>query len=70
MDPLTIWYVVGGIFLAALVIVGFVAVNRRSALRRAEERRQLRAGEGAGDRAGDDAGGVDVLDRPLALGAH
>ncbi len=63
MDPLTLWYVVGGIVLAALVIVGFVAVNRRSALRRAEERRQLRAGEGAGGRADDGAGGVDVLER-------
>ena len=29
---MTLWYVVGGIFLAALVIVGFVAVNRRAAL--------------------------------------
>ncbi|GAA3712446.1 signal recognition particle-docking protein FtsY [Microlunatus aurantiacus] len=64
MDPLTLWYVVGGLFLAALVIVGFVAVNRRSAVRRAEERRQLQAGEAAGGRAGDDRGDVDVLDRP------
>ena len=62
MDPLTLWYVVGGLFLAALVIVGFVAVNRRSAVRRAEERRQLQAGEAAGGRAGDDRGDVDVLD--------
>ena len=44
---MTLWYVVGGIFLAALVIVGFVAVNRRAALRRAEEQKQLRAGEAA-----------------------
>ena len=64
MDPLTLWYVVGGLFLAALVIVGFVAVNRRAAVRRAEERRQLQAGEAAGGRAGDDRGDVDVLDRP------
>ena len=64
MDPLTLWYVVGGIVLAALVIVGFVAVNRRSALRRAEERRQLQAREGAGGGSGDDSGSVDVLDRP------
>ena len=63
MDPLTVWYVVGGIFLAALVIVGFVAVNRRAALRRADERRQLRPGEAAG-RTDDDGGAVDVLDRP------
>ena len=64
MDPLTIWYVVGGIVLAALVIVGFVAVNRRSALRRAEERRQLQSGAGAGGGSGDDSSRVDLLDRP------
>ena len=62
---MTIWYVVGGIFLAAVVIVGFVAVNRRAALRRAEEKRQLRPGESAGGRSGDDGGAVDVLDRPI-----
>ena len=61
---MTLWYVVGGIFLAAVVIVGFVAVNRRAALRRAEEQKQLRAGEAAGGRSGDDGGAVDVLDRP------
>ena len=60
---MTLWYVVGGIFLAALVIVGFVAVNRRAALRRAQEQKQLRAGEAAGG-SGDDGGAVDVLDRP------
>jgi fused signal recognition particle receptor len=64
VDPMTIWYVVGGIFLAAVVIVGFVAVNRRAAVRRAEEKRQLRAGESAGGRSGD-GGAVDVLDRPV-----
>ncbi len=63
MDPLTLWYVVGGIFLAALVIVGFVAVNRRAALRRAEEQKQLRSGEAAGGRSDDGDGSVDVLDR-------
>ena len=61
---MTLWYVVGGIFLAALVIVGFVAVNRRAALRRAEEQKQLRSGGGAGAGSGDDGGAVDVLDRP------
>ena len=64
MDPITVWYVVGGIFLAALVIVGFVAVNRRAAVRRADERRQLRPGEAAAARSDDDGGAVDVLDRP------
>ena len=63
MDPLTLWYVVGGIFLAALVIVGFVAVNRRAALRRAEEQKQLRSGEAAGGRSDGGDGSVDVLDR-------
>ena len=61
---MTLWYVVGGIFLAALVIVGFVAVNRRAALRRAEEQKQLRAGEAAARGSADDGGAVDVLDRP------
>jgi fused signal recognition particle receptor len=63
VDPLTLWYVVGGIFLAALVIVGFVAVNRRAALRRAEEQKQLRSGEAAGGRSDGGDGSVDVLDR-------
>ncbi len=61
---MTLWYVVGGIFLAAVVIVGFVAVNRRAALRRAEEQKQLRAGEGARAGSDDDGGAVDVLERP------
>ncbi len=61
---MTLWYVVGGIFLAAVVIVGFVAVNRRAALRRAEEQKQLRAGETSAGGSGDDGGAVDVLDRP------
>ncbi|GAB3763725.1 signal recognition particle-docking protein FtsY [Microlunatus parietis] len=41
MDPTLIWYVVGGILLAAVVIVGFVAVGRRSALRRGRDRAEL-----------------------------
>ncbi|HEY5787540.1 MAG TPA: signal recognition particle-docking protein FtsY [Microlunatus sp.] len=65
MDPMTLWYVVGGIFLAAVVIVGFVAVNRRAALRRAEEQKQLRTGEATGSRS-DGGGAVDVLDRPTS----
>ena len=67
MDPMTIWYVVGGIVLAALVIVGLVAVTRRASLRRAEERRQLpSAGTGSGARTGKDSdgGSVDVRGRP------
>jgi fused signal recognition particle receptor len=61
---MTIWYVVGGIFLAAVVIVGLVAVTRRAALRRAEEQKQLRSGEAGGGRSGGDGGAVDVIDRP------
>ena len=68
MDPLTIWYVVGGLILAALVIVGLVAVNRRAALRRADQRRQIPGGgpTAAGAGGGNEAGGgsVEVLDRP------
>ena len=65
---MTLWYVVGGIFLAAVVIVGFVAVNRRAALRRAEEQKQLRAGETVSG-SGDGGGAVDVLDRPTGPAA-
>jgi fused signal recognition particle receptor len=65
VDPITIWYVVGGIVLAAVVIVGLVAVNRRAGLRRAEERKQLSAGAAGGRSAAEgDSGSVDVLDRP------
>jgi fused signal recognition particle receptor len=68
VDPLTIWYVVGGLILAALVIVGLVAVNRRAALRRADQRKQIPGGgpTAAGAGGGNEAGGgsVDVLDRP------
>jgi fused signal recognition particle receptor len=65
VDPITIWYVVGGIILAAVVIVGLVAVNRRAALRRAREQQQLTPG-GAGGRSGGDGdgGSVDVRERP------
>lgn len=58
---MTLWYVVGGIILAAVVIVGLVAVNRRAALRRADEQKQLKAG-GAGSGGAD--GSVDVRERP------
>ncbi len=65
---MTIWYIVGGIILAAVVLVGLLAVNRRAALRRAEEQRQLRGG-GAGRDSGDrDGGGVDLRDRPRLTG--
>ncbi|HEU5485945.1 MAG TPA: signal recognition particle-docking protein FtsY [Microlunatus sp.] len=72
MDPMTIWYVVGGIVLAALVIVGLVAVSRRTALRRGDSRRQLPAEQsgaaGGAGRTGTDErdGTVDVLDRPVS----
>ena len=67
LDPIVLWYVVGGIVLAAFVIVGFVAISRRAALRRAEEQKQLAPGQpsGSGGRGDDgDGGSVDVLDRP------
>ncbi|MDN5770339.1 MAG: signal recognition particle-docking protein FtsY [Microlunatus sp.] len=68
MDPMIIWYVVGGIVIAALVIVGFVAVSRRGALGRAERRKEIsgKAGDDAGA-DGDGDGGVDVLDRPTTV---
>ncbi|MDN5761991.1 MAG: signal recognition particle-docking protein FtsY [Microlunatus sp.] len=68
MDPMIIWYVVGGIVIAALVIVGLVAVSRRGALGRAERRKEIsgKAGDDAGA-DGDGDGGVDVLDRPTTV---
>jgi fused signal recognition particle receptor len=58
----TIWYVIGGIVLAAFVVVGLVAVNRRAALRRAEEQKQLPTTP-AGGRSGGDSEGAAVRDR-------
>ena len=70
MDPMTLWFIVGGIFLAAFVIVGFVAVSRRAALRRAEEPSSSARADAAGG-SGDDAGAVDVLDRrPVGSARH
>ncbi len=71
MDAMTIWFVVGGIVLAAFVVVGLVAVNRRS-IRRGERIRELPADPGSRPSqpavdAGDESGpSVDVAERPFA----
>jgi fused signal recognition particle receptor len=66
VDPMTLWLVVGGLIVLALLIAGFVAVRRRAALRRGQVL-EIPSGptppvlqEPAQD-AGDDAGvSVDV----------
>ncbi len=63
MDVMTLWIISGVILLAAFLVVGFLAVNRR-ALRRGDRTPELpadRSGTGS-SRAGDD-GSVDVADR-------
>ncbi|MGI8457617.1 MAG: signal recognition particle-docking protein FtsY [Propionibacteriaceae bacterium] len=65
MDLTTIWFVLGGIVLLAFVVVGLVAVQRRTALRRADEQRQLPpTAPGASIQDEDDTpnAGVDVLE--------
>lgn len=65
MDLTLIWYLVGGILLAAVVIVGFVAVGRRSALRRGRDQAELpsdRATGGTTVAAPEDE--AEVVERP------
>ncbi len=60
MDPTLIWYIVGGILLAAVVIVGFVAVGRRSALRGRERALESETRDGSATTESS----VDVAERP------
>ena len=68
MDPTLLWFVVGGVLLAALLVVGLLAGTRRAALRRPPRREQL--GEEINRQipavdAGDTGGGsVDVAEAP------
>ncbi|WP_152362370.1 signal recognition particle-docking protein FtsY [Microlunatus speluncae] len=61
MDPTVIWYIVGGILLAAVIVVGFVAVGRRSALR-GRGRAELESESTSGSATTESS--VDVAERP------
>jgi fused signal recognition particle receptor len=66
VDAMTIWFIVGGILLAAIVVVGLVAANRRS-IARGERHRELPADPGVRPAvdAGEESGpSVDVAERP------
>jgi len=72
VDPTVIWYIVGGILLAAVVVVGFVAVGRRAALR-GRDRAELETGApetGTGPETtaspGESDAAVEVAERPQA----
>ena len=61
MDAMTIWFIAGAIVLAAFVMVGLVAVNRRS-IRRGRPMGELPADPGA-DQPGGAGGGVRLVGR-------
>jgi fused signal recognition particle receptor len=64
-----LWYLVGGILVAAFVVIGLVAGTRRRALRRGSDTRSLTGAPGhagAQDGADERAGSVGLLDRPGA----
>ena len=67
MNGTELWYLIGGILVAAFVVVGLVAGTRRRALRRGSDTRSLtgaRGHPGAQDGADERAGAVGLLDRP------
>jgi fused signal recognition particle receptor len=72
VDATTLWFVTGAVILAAFVIVGLVAVNRRSALRgRQQPEIEPKPGSSAPGRRGkdaDDEGSVAVAERPRSTG--
>jgi fused signal recognition particle receptor len=55
VDPVTLWLIVGGVILVAFILVGLVAVNRRSALGRRQKLELPNApvGEGRAEPAQD-----------------
>jgi fused signal recognition particle receptor len=73
VDVSTLWFITGGVILAAFVIVGLIAVNRRAALRgRHQPEIEPKRGPAAPGRRGtdaDDEGSVAVTERPRATGA-
>jgi fused signal recognition particle receptor len=73
VDVTTLWFITGGVILAAFVIVGLIAVNRRTALRgrRRPEIEPTPTPPGSGRRGkdADDDGSVAIAERPRAKGA-
>lgn len=73
MDATTLWLVVGVILLVTTVVLGLVAVTRRRALRRAEQRPRLdsaprestRSAQDGGD--GESRGGIGLREVPSDL---
>jgi fused signal recognition particle receptor len=61
VDPVTLWFVLGGIILAAFVVVGVVATRRRAALRQGRSTPQLGGGTAGGE--GGNRSGVGLRDR-------
>jgi fused signal recognition particle receptor len=71
VDATTLWFLTGGIILAAFLIVGLIAVNRRAALRgRQQPEIEPKPSPPAPGRRGNDAdeGSVAVAERPMAKG--
>ena len=69
MNGTELWYLVGGILVAAFVIVGLVAGSRRRALRRGRDTRSITGAPGhpgLQDDPGVRAGSVGLLERPDA----
>ena len=67
MNGTELWYLVGGLIVAAFVVVGLVAGTRRRALRRGTDTRSLTGAPGhpgAQDGAAERAGSLDLLERP------
>ena len=64
VDAMTLWFISGGILLATLVVVGFLAVNRR-AVGRGRRDRELGSDP---SRPGGGSGDVDLADRPSRPG--
>jgi fused signal recognition particle receptor len=66
VDPVTLWFVLGSIVLAAFVVVGVVAVRRRAGLQRGRDTRSLPGQPGAAGARGPRDGAVGVRERPLS----
>jgi fused signal recognition particle receptor len=69
VDATTLWFLTGGIILAAFVIVGLIAINRRAALRgrrQPEIEPKTRPASGRGPRDAGDDGSIAVAERPGA----
>ena len=56
MDATTLWLIAGGILLVATVVVGFVAVGRRRALRTGEQPPSLESPPRGWEKPAEDAG--------------